>query len=132
MLNITKSIEYSLIAIRHLSEKKDGDISSAKEMSTLYRIPNEIMAKTMQKLCKLNYLAAIKGAHGGYYLKSPIDKINLIDFMESIEGPIGIVKCSIDAHCNIANVCNIKSPISKINNNIRSVLSKLQINDIIN
>ena len=132
MLNITKTIEYSLIAIRHISQKDENKLSTAKEIASLYQVPYENMAKTMQKLCKLNYLAAIKGAHGGYYLKSPIDKINLIDFMESIEGPIGIVKCSIDAHCNIANVCNIKSPISKINNNIRSVLSKLQINDIIN
>ena len=132
MLNITKTIEYSLIAIRHISQKDKNKLSTAKEIASLYQVPYENMAKTMQKLCKLNYLAAIKGAHGGYYLKGPIDKINLIDFMESIEGPIGIVKCSIDAHCNITNVCNIKSPISKINNNIRSLLSKLQINDIIN
>ena len=132
MLNITKTIEYSLIAIRHISQNDKKTLSTAKELASLYHIPYENMAKIMQKLCKLNYLAAIKGAHGGYYLKKPIDKINLMDFMESIEGPIGIVKCSVDAHCNIIDVCNIKSPISKINNNIRDVLSSLIINDIIN
>ena len=131
MLNITKSIEYSLIAIRHLSEKKDGDISSAKEMSTLYRIPNEIMAKTMQKLCKLGYLGAIKGPHGGYFLKKSVEQINLIDFIESIEGPIGIVKCSIDEHCDITNLCNIKSPLHKVNDNIRNVLSNISVCEII-
>ena len=60
------------------------------------------------------------------------NEINLIDFMESIEGPIGIVKCSVDDHCNVINVCNIKTPITKINKNIRDVLSNLKINDIIN
>ena len=132
MLNITKSIEYSLIAIRHISLGDRNNLYSSREISSFYNIPKEIMAKTMQKLCKLNYLSAIKGAHGGYYLKKPIDQINLMDFMESIEGPIGIVKCSVDAHCNITNVCNIKSPITKINNNIRDVLINLKINDIIN
>ena len=132
MLNITKTIEYSLIAIRHISQKNDNTLSTAKEVASLYHVPYENMAKIMQKLCRLNYLAAIKGSHGGYYLKKSINEINLIDFMESIEGPIGIVKCSVDAHCNITNVCNIKTPITKINKNIRDVLSNLKITDIIN
>ena len=72
MLNITKTIEYALIAIRHISRKEGNDVSSAKEISSLYNIPHEIMAKTMQKLCKLGYLGAIKGPHGGYFLKKPL------------------------------------------------------------
>jgi len=132
MLNITKTVEYALIAIRHMRNNRDGNICSAKQISTLYNIPHEIMAKTMQKLCKLEYLGAIKGARGGYYLKKPLNKINLIDFMESIEGPIGIVKCSIDSHCDITKSCNIKVPINKINNNIRDVLSNISINEVIN
>ena len=131
MLNITKTIEYALIAIRHISRKEGDDVSSAKEISSLYNIPHEIMAKTMQKLCKLGYLGAIKGSHGGYFLNKPLNRINLIDFMESIEGPIGIVKCSVDEHCNIMEVCNIKAPIHKINDNIRNVLSKISVNEVI-
>ena len=131
MLNITKTIEYALIAIRHISQNKVNDISSAKEISSVYNIPHEIMAKTMQKLCKVGYLGAIKGPHGGYFLKKPLNKINLIDFMESIEGPIGIVKCSVEEHCNIMEVCNIKAPIHKINDNIRNVLSNISVNEVI-
>ena len=131
MLNITKTVEYSLIAIQHLKQKDKTDLSSAKQIATHYNIPYENMAKIMQKLCKLNYLGAIKGAHGGYYLKSRTQNIKLIDFMESIEGPIGIIKCSTDSSCNIYKICNIKTPLNKINDNIRNVLNKLKINDII-
>ena len=131
MLNITKTIEYSLIAIRHISRKDNKKLSTAKEVASLYHIPYENMAKTMQKLCKLGYLGAIKGSHGGYYIKKPLAQTNLIDFIESIEGPIGIVKCSIDAHCDITNLCSIKTPIHKINENVRGVLSKINIKEII-
>ena len=131
MLNITKKIEYSLIAIRHISKNNEKDISSAKEISSMYNVPHEIMAKTMQNLCRLGYLGAIKGSHGGYFLKKSLDEINLIEFMESLEGPIGLVKCSVDEHCNIMEVCNIKTPIHKINDNIRSVLSKISVNEVI-
>ena len=131
MLNITKSIEYSLIAIRHINLGKRDNLYSSREISSFYNIPKEIMAKTMQILCKQGYLGAIKGPQGGYYLKKTLDNTNLIDFIESIEGPIGIVKCSIDAHCDITDLCNIKQPINKINNNIRNVLSKIKVNEVV-
>jgi Rrf2 family protein len=131
MLHITKTIEYSLIAIQHLNQKDKKNLSSAKEIASSYNIPYANMAKIMQRLCKLDYLGAIKGAHGGYYLKNTTPNINLIDFMESIEGPIGIIKCSTDSNCNIYDICNIKTPLNKINENIRNVLTELKINDII-
>ena len=129
MLNITKTIEYGLIAMRHINEHKNN-LCSAKEISELYHIPKEIMAKTMQKLCKTGYLGAVKGAHGGYYLNVDLNTINLTDFIENIEGPFGIVKCSSNEECNIIDFCNIKSPINRINENIRAVLNKVNLHEI--
>ena len=51
-------------------------------------------------------------------------------FFEDIEGPIGLAKCSIDSDCTQIDLCNIKSPINKINNNIRDLLSKTTLNEI--
>ena len=128
MLKITKTVEYALIAIRHISHK--NKLCSSREISSNYNIPYEIMAKTLQRLCKTGYVYAIKGSQGGYYLKCSIDKVNLIEFIEDLEGPIGLVECSIDETCNIIKTCNIKSPIHKINNNIRTILSKVSLQDI--
>ena len=130
MLKITKTVEYALIAIRHMNNK--NSICSSREISTNYNIPHEIMAKTLQKLCKIGYVYAIKGSRGGYYLNISIDKVNLIEFIENIEGPIGIVQCSTDNNCNLIPMCNIKAPIHKINNNIRKMLSKISLYDIAN
>ena len=129
MLNITKTIEYGLIARRHISEHQD-DLCSAKEISEVYHVPKEIMAKTMQKLCKKGYLGAVKGSQGGYYLNVDLNLINLTEFIENIEGPFGIVECSSNDECNIIDFCNIKSPISKINKNIRTVLNKVSLYEI--
>ena len=131
MLNITKTIEYGLIAMRHIN-KQDNRICSVKEISEKYHIPKEVMAKTMQKLCRKNYVMAVQGPNGGYYLNRKMHSIHLIDFIEDIEGPIGIVECSIDKSCNLLEFCNIKSPISKINKNIRSVLNQINLVDITN
>ena len=129
MLNITKTVEYGLIAMRHLNENGNR-LCTAKEIADIYHIPKEIMAKTMQKLCKEQYIEAVQGSHGGYFLKKELNTINLIDFIEKIEGPIGIVKCIIDKNCDLLEFCNIKSPINKINNNIRHVLNKINLFEI--
>ena len=129
MLNITKQIEYALIAVKHIKNREN--ICSAKEISSFYNLPHENVAKTMQKLCKIKYLGAIQGPHGGYYIKKSLDNINLTKFIEDIEGPIGLVNCLVDKHCEITKICNIKSPIIKINDNLRSALSSIRINELI-
>ena len=130
MLNITRFIEYALIALRHINENGKGKLYTSKEISLLYNIPQELLAKILQKLCKEKYLKATKGAHGGYSLNKNLANINLIDFIEKLEGPIGIVKCSTDLDCALLEMCTIKSPINKINNKIRNVLSKITVYEI--
>ena len=131
MLNINKSIEYSLIAIKHI-KSKSNKLCSANEIANQYNIPKEILAKILQRLSKCGYLNSIKGSNGGYSLNKNLEKINLIDFIETIEGPIGTVKCNLKLDCNIYDICNIKNPMNMINNNIRNSLKKLKIYDLTN
>ena len=130
MLKLTKKIEYALIAISYMNKKDKNKLSSSKEISLAYNIPKELLAKTMQLLTKVGYLNAIKGAKGGYYINKSLDTIKLIDFIENIEGPFGLVNCQVDQHCDIINNCEIKTPIFKINGNIRSVFKETSLLDI--
>ena len=128
MLKITKTAEYALIAIKHMSSIES--ICSSNNIANQYNIPKEIMAKTLQKLSKKNYIKAIKGPKGGYFIKNSIKNINLINFIEDIEGPVGISTCSKNEECYLIDCCNIKDPINKINNNIKNILSKVKLKDI--
>ena len=62
--------------------------------------------------------------HSSSLLNKKLNKINLVDFIEDIEGPIGIVQCSTSDECNLLNYCNIKTPINKINNNLACFINK--------
>ena len=39
-----------------------------KEISDTYLIPNEILAKTLQKMVKLKYIKSSQGSKGGYQI----------------------------------------------------------------
>ena len=129
MFKLTKKAEYALIALRHL-QMKDDMLCSSREISELYMIPKEILAKVMQKMVKLDYIDGFKGSNGWYKLKKSLKKIRLAEFIEKIEGPLGLVDCNVNIDCAQINQCNIKMPINKINENIKIIFNKIKIADI--
>ena len=99
-------------------------------ISSHFSIPEDLLAKILQKLAKSGILKSVQGPHGGYKLHSSTKDINLIDFIELLEGPVGIVDCTVDKDCSLLDYCNIRKPIRFINNNIRSILEKAALSDI--
>ena len=131
MLKLTRKLEYALIALRHMQDKRDTFIS-AKEIAGIYLIPQALLAKILQQMAKLNYIKAAQGPQGGYRIRKGLTEISLTQFIEEIEGPFGMVDCSISGDCIQLNNCNIRMPINKINDNIRSIFNDISITDITN
>ena len=129
MLKLTRKLEYALIALRHMQMKGDT-LSSTKEISDMYIIPRELLAKTLQQMARLQYIDAVQGPKGGYRIDKVLSKINLTQFVEEMEGPLEMVECNVNSDCIQINTCNIRMPINKINQNIRSLFNKINITDI--
>ena len=129
MLKLTRKLEYALIALRHM-QMKGYTLSSTKEIADMYTIPREILAKTLQQMARLKYIDAVQGPKGGYRIDNVLSKINLTQFVEEMEGPMEMVECNINSDCIQINTCNIRMPINKINQNIRSLFNKINITDI--
>ena len=129
MMKLTRKLEYALIALRHMYMKGDT-LSSSKEISQMYMIPGELLAKTLQQMARLKYIEAVQGPHGGYKLHQSLNDLNFTKFIEQMEGPLGIVDCSINLDCNQLNNCNIRMPMNKINENIRSIFNNIRVADI--
>jgi|TARA_B100001179_G_scaffold33088_1_gene20481 Rrf2 family protein len=129
MLKITRKVEYALIAVRHLEETSEK-LVSVNEISKLYGIPRELLAKTMQKLASANIVKSVKGPRGGYKTKNKAANTTLNDFFEILEGPTAIMDCYFESGCDHLTSCNIRTPINKINNSIRNLFDNLTLADI--
>ena len=129
MLKLTRKLEYALIALRHMQMKGDM-LSTTKEIAEMYTIPRELLAKTLQQMARLEYINAVQGPKGGYHIHKTLKKINLTQFVEAMEGPLEMVECNINSDCIQLNTCNIRMPINKINQNIRSIFNNINITDI--
>ena len=130
MLKITRKVEYALIALGHLQQKETGQLASTKEIAEQYGIPQELLAKTLQKLAREKIIQAVKGPTGGYKISADTNTINMTKFFEILEGPVGLMDCYFDTDCIQLNTCNIRTPINRINNSIISMLNQMTLADI--
>lgn len=131
MLKLTKKADYGLIAMRHLAEHADLGACSAKDMAEMYGIPQEALAKILQKLVKAQLLSSQQGTNGGYLLARSPRQISALEVIRAIEGPLFMTSCSSsNGDCEQLDRCNIKEPLRKVSRTIEEVLSKLTLWDM--
>ena len=68
MNKLGRKLEYSLMALKHMSLKGPGELTSAKEVADRYRTPFDATARVMQMMAARGLLRSEQGAQGGYQL----------------------------------------------------------------
>ena len=84
----------------------------------------------LQQLAKNDIVTPIQGPSGGYKLDRALESIKMNNFIEIIEGPVGLVECLNDPDCDYVSTCNIRSPIEKVNNTIINLFSNMTLADV--
>ncbi len=133
MFKINRKLEYALIALRHMSAKQPGVLTSAKEICDIYHTPFDPTARVLQVMAQHDIVHAEQGAHGGYQIVKDLSKITLYDLTQIIEGPIEIVSCFHGnySHCDITASCNVISPMLNLNEKISSFFKTINVLDLI-
>ena len=132
MLKLTRKVEYALIALRHLRRQDENILSSSKEIAEAYGLPTQLLAKTLQQMAREGLIIPVQGPKGGYRVTEKVADMNLSAFIELLEGPVGLMDCSIDSNCEQESLCNIRMPITKINSSIKKVFEGMTIAEITN
>jgi Rrf2 family protein len=116
MKKLNRKVEYALMALRHMSHKVPGELTSAKEVADSYSTPFDATARVMQIMAQRGWLKAEHGAFGGYVLTKDLAKLSLLDLMGAVQGPEPMAKCLHDkSNCELESNCNIISPIRTLN-----------------
>ena len=129
MLKLTKKADYGLMAMKHLAEHP-GSLS-AKDVADAYGIPQEALAKILQKLVKSGLLRSQHGSNGGYTLARDASKISAFEVIRAIDGPLFITSCvTVRGECGQSDRCNIREPLRKVNQSIETVLRRITISEM--
>jgi len=87
-MRISRSTGYGILAVGYIGKHDEKPIILSQEISKEYNIPLEYLLKILQQLVRANILRSKRGPRGGFSLARPIKKINLLEVIEAVEGPM--------------------------------------------
>ncbi len=116
MTRLNRKVEYALMALKIMAEKRPGELTTAKEIAESMGSPFDATARVLQKMAQHRILKSEHGAHGGYVLVRDLSGVSLLELSELILGTVKAAKCLQSAgECELKGRCNIHSPISILN-----------------
>ena len=132
MNKMNRKLEYSLMALKHMSRKLPGELTSAKEVSESYQAPFDATARVMQLMAQNGILKSEQGASGGYQITKDLSKVSLQDLLEIIQGPTQIAKClHKEEPCELQTSCNIISPVQTLNQKLNEFYRNLTLKELV-
>ncbi|GAF77156.1 unnamed protein product, partial [marine sediment metagenome] len=79
------------------------------------------------------FVEPVQGAQGGYRLKARLADVNLWQFLERMEGPLGIVDCVnvSEDECSQLESCSIRNPMQVIDHTLKAVFTDLSLEQVV-
>lgn len=135
MFQLSKKVEYALIAMRHMAVVRTGSIVTTKEIAERYHLPYDLLAKVMQTLARKGFIVSYQGVRGGYILRLDPAQVKISAIINAIEGKpnISIIQCESESPetCTIHSTCTIKTPLVRLQSNINMVLNDMSISEMV-
>lgn len=134
MLQLSKKVEYGLIALRHMAMKPMGHVFTAKELAKEYDLPYELLAKVLQKLARIGVIRSLQGVRGGYALAKRPEELTVASVIRAIEETRPMVaECYSDGadSCYLFDACTIRRPLGKLQRNLNVLFDKMTVQEII-
>lgn len=133
MFKINRKIEYALIALKHMSHKAPGQITSAKEVCDIYNTPFDPTSRVLQIMAQQGILQAEQGAKGGYLIIKDLSRVSIHELSDMIIGPIEIANCLHGdySNCGITSTCHIIAPMLNLNEKINKLFAGIMVTDLI-
>lgn len=132
MNRLNRKVEYALMALKIMVQKRHGELTSAKEIVEATGSPFDATARVLQRMTQGGILRSEHGAHGGYVLVRDLSRLSLFELTLLLLGPIKAAKClQARGECELIGRCNIHSPISALNRKQEEFYRGLMLGDLL-
>lgn len=133
MFSIAKRTDYGLMALSFLAEQEEGEAITSKVIARRFRIPAELLAKTLQLLARNGIVESRNGPKGGYVLSRRPESISVAEVIRAIEGPIAMAVCQIGGAtgCEQYERCTIFYPMERIQRKVTDLLEGMTLQDMV-
>ena len=136
MIKISKSVEYSILALKYIADNEKLTTISSRKISNELSIPYDLLSKLLQKLVRQEIIKSQKGKYGGYNLLVSADKLTVLKIIEALNENVQLTNCTIEnassEDCSRIHDCCIRSPFVNLQNRINSMFNTITLNELTN
>ena len=129
---IRRNTDYALRAMVNLAENYSEEPVSVRTISQQEDISYQLACKLMQKLHNAKLLESMMGPKGGFRLKREPSKINLLEVIEAIQGPLNFNRCLLSENaCGRKKNCPITGRLAELQGQVGDYLSSVTLNQVV-
>ncbi len=128
---LRRSTDYALRAMMHLATHWKDGAASARKLASEENISCPLVRKLMQKLIKTELVESSMGSKGGFSLSKQPSEINLLEIIETIQGPLRLNRClsGVDI-CPRQKSCPVSKKLAKLQKYMEKCLYGITLDDL--
>jgi Rrf2 family protein len=136
MIKISKSVEYSILALKYISDNENFSGISSRKISDELNIPYELLSKLLQRLVKQGIIKSKQGKYGGYNMGISSDQLSILKIVHAVDENIQLTNCTFDEaneeNCSRIDDCCIRTPFWNLQNKINKMFDQITLKELIN
>ncbi|MBN2377116.1 MAG: Rrf2 family transcriptional regulator [Sedimentisphaerales bacterium] len=134
MIALNKKTDYGLIALCCLGSRSP-EVVSANTIAKTYGMRSGLLMNVLKDLSRSGLIGSVRGSQGGYRLARPLEKINLAQLIEALQGPPRLVPCAREnasgQPCDLAEQCPVSSPVRKVHLKLIDFFKNINLADLL-
>lgn len=122
----------ALTAIHGLAYLANADAQTpvdVKEIAHELGVSSAYLAKVFQRLSHTHLVYSRRGPHGGYISPLQPEQINLLEIIETVDGPVATGWCELGSTnpCAMSKRCKIKKQLDKLRKDTRELYRSISL-----
>lgn len=129
---VRQNTDYALRAVVNLAGHYETDAVSTRILAEEEDIPYLFACKILQRLQNAKLVTSRMGPHGGFSLGKPPSKVNLLEVIEAVQGPVSLNKCLLTADaCKRKPNCGVSKKLAQLQEYIESFLKGVTLDEFL-
>jgi len=131
-MRINTKVRYAIRMMADIAQQGQGEPVPLKDVADRQGLSKLYLSQLAAPLRNASLLRSVWGNKGGYVLGRPVGEINLLDIIEAVDGPVGVIDCVLDPEtCDRIDYCECIGVWRDINDAIVRILERYTLDDLI-
>ncbi len=128
---LRRNTDYALRAMVNLAGHYGQEPVSTKEIAQAEDISYQLACKLLQTLQNAGLVKSSMGPKGGFVLSRKPKNINMLEVIETIQGPVILNRCMFSKDvCKRRKNCKVTVKLSKLQNYISDYLEDITLDEL--